>query len=133
MVTAANIVPSIQTPDTQEFKETEKVQYKPAQVDLSEEEIQPEETDPEDIGQKIDLSGIGEWDPMIQQEACNLIHEYACIFTQNNLDLGKTSIVKHSIKLTDPVPFKEHYQCIPPGINEEVKMHILEMLDLGSI
>ena len=49
------------------------------------------------------------------------------------MDLGKTSIVKHSIKLTDPTPFKEHYKCITPGMYDEVKMHIQKMLDVGAI
>ena len=69
----------------------------------------------------------------MQQEAQDLIHEYTCIFSQSDLGLGKTSIVKHSIKLTDPTPFKEHYQCIPPGMYHEVKTHIQEMLDVGTI
>ena len=43
------------------------------------------------------------------------------------------SIVKHSIKLTDPTPFKECYWHIPPGRYEEVKAHIQEMLDIGAI
>ena len=47
--------------------------------------------------------------------------------------MGKTSIVKHSIKLTDPTAFKGHYRCIPPGIYEQVKEHIQEMLDRGAI
>ena len=54
-------------------------------------------------------------------------------FSQNDLDLGKTSIVKHSIKLTDLTPFKECYRCILPGMYDEVKNHIKEMLDVGSI
>ena len=132
MVTAANIVPSIQIPSTQDLRENEKVQCMSAQADLSE-EIQQEETDQEDILQKIDLSGIDDWDPKMQQEAQDLIWEYACIFSQNDLDLVKTSIVKHSIKLTDPTLFKEHYQCIPPGMHDEVKMCIQEMLDVGAI
>ena len=62
IVTAANIVSSIQ------IQEMEEVQCKSAQAYLSE-EIQQEETDPEDILQKVDLSGIADWDPKIQQEA----------------------------------------------------------------
>ena len=54
-------------------------------------------------------------------------------FLQDDLDLGKTSIVKHSIKVNDPVPFKEQYRHIPPGMYDEVKAHIQEMLDAGSI
>ena len=59
-----------------------------------------------------------DWDPTVQQEAHNLICEYACIFLQKYLDLGKTLIIMHSIKLTDSAPFKEHYRCIPPGLYE---------------
>ena len=80
LVKAANIVPSIQISDKQDLSETEKVQCKSAQANLSE-EIQQEEADPEDIFQKVDLSGISDWDLKIQQEAQDLIHEYACIFS----------------------------------------------------
>ena len=65
--------------------------------------------DPEGILQKLDLSGIDEWEPQLQQETRDLIYEYTCIFSQNDLDLGKTSVVKHSIKVNDPTPFKECY------------------------
>ena len=54
-------------------------------------------SDPRDMLQKLDLSGIEEWEPHLQQEAEDLICEFACIFSQNDLDLGKLSIVKHSI------------------------------------
>ena len=50
----------------------------------------PKEIDKEDILQKIDLLGIAHLDPTIQEDAYNLICEYACIFLQNDLDLGKT-------------------------------------------
>ena len=133
MVTAANIVPSEQIPDKQDLKENEEFQCKSALADLSQGETTEEETDPEDILQKIDFLGIADRDPTIQQKAHNLIYEYACIFWYNDPDLGKTLIIKHSIKLTDPTPFTECYRCIPPGMYEEVKAHIQEMLDVGDI
>ena len=74
-----------------------------------------------------------DWDSTVQWEAHNLMHEYACIFSWNDLDLGRTLIIKHSIKLTDPTPFKGHYRCIPPGMFEEVKTHIQEMLTVSAI
>ena len=43
--------------------------------------------------QKIDLLGTTDWTSADQQEAYNWIHEYACIFSWNDLDLGKTLIV----------------------------------------
>ena len=81
MVSAANIVPSPQVPNLQDGKENEKVQCKFAQAYLSEGEIKQEETDPEDILQKVDLSGIMTWDLTGQQEGHILIHEYVCIFS----------------------------------------------------
>ena len=74
-----------------------------------------------------------DWEPSLKKSAQDLIHEIICIFSQDDLDLGKTSIVKHSIKVNDPVPFKEQYRHIPPGMYDEVKVHIQEMLDVGAI
>ena len=84
IVTTANLVPSIQIPSEQDLGENEKVQFMSTQADLSERD-QQEDTEPEDILQKIDLSGIDDWDPKTQQEAQDLIHDYVCIFSQNDL------------------------------------------------
>ena len=68
IVTAANIVPSIQIPDK---KEMEEVQCKSAQADIAKREIkQDTNTKVKDVLQKIDWSGIADWDPKIQQEVC---------------------------------------------------------------
>ena len=64
--------------------------------------------DPEKILWKVDLSGTTDWDPAEWWEVHNLIHEYTCTFSWNDLDLSKTSVVKHSIKLKDSRPFKKH-------------------------
>ena len=134
-VTAANIVPSMLVGNEPKLDEKEKVSCMSAQIESADlpERFQQGSRDPEGILQKVDLSWIADWDPQIQQEAQDLIHEYACIFSQNDLDLGKTSIVKHSIKVIDPTPFKECYWCIPPGMYDEVKSHTNEMLDVGTI
>ena len=68
MVTTANIYPSIHVNSEQDLGENETVQCMSVQADLSE-AFQQEGTEPEDILQKIDLSGIDNWDPKIQQEA----------------------------------------------------------------
>ena len=47
--------------------------------------------------------------------------------------MGRTNLVKHHIKLTDPIPFKEAYRRIPSQMYDEVKAHIQEMLDFGAI
>ena len=119
--------------DKQDDEDDKKMQCKSAQMDLSNSKSKQVEVDLEEILWKVDLSGTTDWDPAEQWEACNLICEYTCIFSQNDIDLGKTLIVKHSIKLTDSTPFKECYWHIPLEMYEEVKAHIQEMLDIGDI
>ena len=55
------------------------------------------------------------------------------VFSKNDMDMGRTNLVKHHIELTDPIPFKESYRRIPSQMYDEVKAHIQEMLDLGAI
>ena len=65
----------------------EEVQCKWSQADVAKRDIkQDTNTEVGDVLQKIDLSGIADWDPMIQQETHDLICEYACIFLQNDLE-----------------------------------------------
>ena len=123
-ISAANKVPPTLTPKVIEEnipddEDDEKIQCESAQVDLSKSKAKQAKVDPEEILQKVHLSGITDWNPAEQHEAHNLICKYACIFSQNDLDLGKTLIVKHLIKLMDSTPFKEHYWCIPPRMYEE--------------
>ena len=49
------------------------------------------------------------------------------------MDMGRTNLVKHHIKLTDPVPLRNHTGGYLHRCNDEVKAHIQEMLDLGAI
>ena len=83
--------------------------------------------------EKIDLSGIEDWDPEDQRQVRELFKEYGQLFALDDLDLGHTSVVKHGIKLNDYTPFKERYRRIPPHQYEEVKKHLKEMLEIGPI
>ena len=134
-VIKANIVPTTQVSNYFDMGEQKRVSCLSPQVESTDilGENPDESRDPKDILQKLNLSGMEEWEPQVQQDAQDLIHKFACIFSQNDLDLGKTFIVKHSIKVNDPVPFSEWYRCIPPGMYDEVKAHIQEMLDVGTI
>ena len=55
------------------------------------------------------------------------------MFAVDDLELGKTDLVKHEIKLDNYVPFKEWYLRIPPHQYEEVRKHLNEMLEIGAI
>ena len=81
----------------------------------------------------IDLSGLENWPEHLQKEAKEMLKRNAKVFSKTDMDMGRTNLVKHHIKLTDPVPFKEAYRRIPPQMFDEVKAHIQEMLNLGAI
>ena len=74
------------------------------------------------------------WSTSIErQEIRDLLTEYHDLFALDDLELGKTSLVKHSIKVTNKIPFKERYQRIPPHQYKEVKRHLKEMMEIGAI
>ena len=62
----------------------------------------------------LNLQGLEEWPEAEQEQARQLLLKWEHLFDHSNLDCGKTSLIKHWMKLTDWMPFKEHYQCIPP-------------------
>ena len=127
---------------------SEKTQPKVVVEDLGpdlEEDIQPQNLNSENpenpsveddgswILNLIDLSGLENWPENLQHEAKEMLKRNAKVFSKDDMDMGRTNLVKHHIKLTDPVPFKEAYRRIPPQMYEKVKAHIQEMLDLGAI
>ena len=81
----------------------------------------------------IYLSGLEDWPEHLQNETKEMLKRNAKTFSKTELDMGRTNLVKHHIKLTDPVPFKEAYRRIPPQTCDEVKAYIQEMLDLRAI
>ena len=68
------------------------------------------------------------WSNEDQKEVWKLIKDFGFLFALNDLDFGKTSIVKHTINLTDYTPSKERYCRILPHQFEEVRKHLQEML-----
>ena len=104
MISAANKVPPLLAPevikgDVEDNEDDEKIQCKSAQMDLLQSKSKQTKVDPEEILQKAILLETIDWDLAGQQDTHNLIHEYDSIFSLNYLDLGKTSIIKHSIKI----------------------------------
>ena len=62
------------------------------------------------ILEELNLQGLDEWPEAEQEQARELLLKWEHLFACSNLDLGKTSLIKHWIKLMDQMPFKEHYQ-----------------------
>ena len=73
----------------------------------------PEEDDWSWILDLIDLSGLENWPEHLQKEAKEMLKRNVKVFSKTDMDMGRTNLVKHHIKLTDPVPFKEAYRRIP--------------------
>ena len=82
---------------------------------------------------KIDLKGMDEWSKDQKDKVYQLMNQYHDLFALEDKELGKTSLVKHKIKLTDKKPFKLRHRRIPPHEYEEVKAHLKEMEDIGAI
>ena len=82
---------------------------------------------------KIDLTGMDEWSKDQKDRVYQLMNQYHDLFALEDRELGKTSLVKHKIKLTDKKPFKLRHRRIPPHEYEEVKAHLKEMEDIGAI
>ena len=81
----------------------------------------------------MELSGISSWSEKEQTDVRDLIKEFGFLFSLDDLDLGRTSVAKHKIQLTNPVPLKERYGRILPHQLEEVKKHLHQMLEIGAI
>ena len=63
----------------------------------------------------LDLQGLKEWPESEQKQARELLLKWEHLFAHSDLDLGKTTLTKHKITLTNQMPFKEHYRSIPPS------------------
>ena len=90
--------------------------------------LSPEEL--EKLFSKVDLTGIVNWSVQEQKEVRDLITEFGFLFAWNDLDIGKTSLGKHTMKLSNPIPFNERYRQILPDQFEEMKKHLQEMLEM---
>ena len=97
-------------------------------IDIS--STQKASTDVEDLGLKIDESSLT---PEQLVRLRQLLGNWNHIFSKGLTDLGCTNVMKHRIILTDDKPFKQPYRKIPPGMYEEVRQHLKDMLACGAI
>ena len=82
---------------------------------------------------ELDLSGLDSWAPELVDTAHQLLAKYHDVFSLDPVELGCTHSMEHMIKITDDTPFKEWLRQIPPPLVEEVKNHLWEMLESGTI
>ena len=82
---------------------------------------------------KLDLNGLDSWPLELADATHQLLVEYHNVFSLDPADLGYTHSTKHTIKVTDDTPFKEQFRQIPLPLVEEVRNHLQEMLEPGTI
>ena len=82
---------------------------------------------------ELDLSGLDSWTPELADAAHWLLAKYHKLFSLDPAELGCTHSTEHIIKVTDTTPFKEQFRQIPPLLVEEVRNHLKEMLESGTI
>ena len=70
---------------------------------------------------QIDLAGAKSYGKDFYLKTQELFKKYHTTFSKDDLDLGRATSVKHYIKLTDTIPFKERYRRIPPQLYDESK------------
>ena len=82
---------------------------------------------------ELDLSGLDSWTSELAEKAHWLLAEYHNIFSLDPTELGCMHSTEHTIKVTDNTPFKEQFRQIPPLMVEEIRNHLREMLESGTI
>ena len=70
-----------------------------------------------------------EWKRRITQQ----LNSMPEVFAVDDLSHGRTTAVKHRIRLQDEAPFRERPRPIHPSDREAVKQHLRELLDSGII
>ena len=80
----------------------------------------------------LDTSGMDCTEEELQQFR-ELLYEFSDMMIKDDLDMGYTEKVKHSVPVTDDQPVAETYRRIPPTQLEEVKKHIQDLLDKDII
>ena len=79
------------------------------------------------------LNRLKEWPPELAKKAVALLLEFHHIFSLEPNEIGCTDTMKHVIELMKDEPFKERFRRIAPPLVDEVRQHIQEMLDGGTI
>ena len=62
-----------------------------------------------------------------------MLTRWPFLFANTDLELGRTNAVFHTIPLDDEIPFKERRRRIAPCMIDEVRQHLVEMLNCRII
>ena len=83
--------------------------------------------------QQVDLSGLEGWSGINCMSTHTPLTEHHNIFLLEPEELGCMGLAKHEIRVVDDETFKERFQRIPHPMEEDVRAHMKEMLEVGAI
>ena len=129
-VVAANVVPEpIVSPELENKLNRELKDHKPLTTDERQKRLI------ETLEKSESLGKLSLWPVATATKAKRLLMEYHHIFSLEPQEIGCTDATEHVIKLLPgkDEPFKERFRRIAPHLIEEVRQHIQEMLDGGTI
>ena len=66
-------------------------------------------------------------------ELRQFLNKWRHVFSSGLTDSENCDLVKHKINLSENVPFREPYRRIPPALFQEIREHLTEMLQVGTI
>ena len=67
------------------------------------------------------------------QKVKDLLSQHKDIFSTGDIGIGHCTFVKHSINLTNEIPFKQQHRHIPPAMIDEVRAHLEQLATSGII
>ena len=82
---------------------------------------------------ELNLSSLDSWTPELADAAHWLLAEYHDVVSLDPAELGFTHSTEHIIKLTGNTPVKKQFRQILLPLVEEVRNHLKEMLESGTI
>ena len=129
-VVAANVVPElIVSPELENKLNRELKDHKPLTTDERQKRLI------ETLEKSESLGKLSSWPAATATKAKRLLMEYHHIFSLKPQEIGCTDATEHVIELLPgkDEPFKERFRRIAPHLVEEVRQHIQEMLDGGTI
>ena len=66
-------------------------------------------------------------------KVAELLNRYSDVFTKNDMDMGQTDMVKHSIKTGDTSAIRQPFRRLPVVQQQEAERQVTEMLERGII
>ena len=72
-------------------------------------------------------------DPDHANAVRELVLKWKDVFSVHDLDYGRTNLVEHKINMVDETPINIRHRRIPPGMYDEVRAYLDELLAAGQI